>query len=179
MDTTDKVIYFNTFTKSLASTIRISYMVLPKSLLHLYYSKLGFYACTVSNFEQYTLASFIREQYFDKHINRMRNHYRSLRDELIAGLYKSPLAGAITISQENAGLHFLLHVDSKKSDQELQMLAKANDITLAFVSDYYSFDFKSDISRYDHTAIINYSGLNTDDIPVVIERLSKAWSESL
>ena len=55
MDTTDKVIYFNTFTKSLASTIRISYMVLPKSLLHLYYNKLGFYACTVSNFEQYTL----------------------------------------------------------------------------------------------------------------------------
>ena len=179
MDTTDKVIYFNTFTKSLASTIRISYMVLPKSLLHLYYSKLGFYACTVSNFEQYTLASFIQEQYFDKHINRMRNHYRNLRDELISGLYKSPLAGAITISQENAGLHFLLHVDSKKSDQELQMLAKANDITLAFVSDYYSFDFKSDISRYDHTAIINYSGLNMDDIPVVIERLSKAWCESL
>lgn len=179
MDTTDKVIYFNTFTKSLASTIRISYMVLPKSLLHLYYSKLGFYACTVSNFEQYTLAAFIREQYFEKHINRMRNHYRCLRDELIAGLQNSPLANAVTISQENAGLHFLLHIDSKKSDQELQALAQAHNVTLAFVSDYYSFDFKSDISRYDHTAIINYSGLNMGDIPVVIERLSKAWGKSL
>lgn len=179
MDTTDKVIYFNTFTKSLASTIRISYMVLPKSLLHLYYSKLGFYACTVSNFEQYTLAAFIREQYFEKHINRMRNHYRSLRDELITGLQNSPLANAVTISQENAGLHFLLHIDSKKSDQELQALAQAHNVTLAFVSDYYSFDFKSDISRYDHTAIINYSGLNMADIPVVIERLSNAWAKSL
>ena len=179
MDTTDKVIYFNTFTKSLASTIRISYMVLPKSLLHLYYSKLGFYACTVSNFEQYTLAAFIREQYFEKHINRMRNHYRSLRDELITGLQNSPLANAVTISQENAGLHFLLHIDSKKSDQELQALAQAHNVTLAFVSDYYSFDFKSDISRYDHTAIINYSGLNMADIPVVIERLSNAWTKSL
>jgi len=179
MDTTDKVIYFNTFTKSLASTIRISYMVLPKSLLHLYYNKLGFYACTVSNFEQYTLAAFIREQYFEKHINRMRNHYRSLRDELIAGFKQSPLADRITISQENAGLHFLLHIDSKKSDQELQAMAQAHDITLAFVSDYYSFDFKSDISRYDHTAIINYSGLNIDDISVVIKRLSSAWCELL
>ena len=179
MDTTDKVIYFNTFTKSLASTIRISYMVLPKSLLHLYYNKLGFYACTVSNFEQYTLAAFIRDQYFEKHINRMRNHYRSLRDELIAGFKQSPLADRITISQENAGLHFLLHIDSKKSDQELQAMAQAHDITLAFVSDYYSFDFKSDISRYDHTAIINYSGLNIDDIPVVIKRLSSAWCELL
>ena len=177
MDTTDKVIYFNTFTKSLASTIRISYMVLPKSLLHLYYNKLGFYACTVSNFEQYTLAAFIRDQYFEKHINRMRNHYRSLRDELIAGFKQSPIADRITISQENAGLHFLLHIDSKKSDQELQAMAQTHDITLAFVSDYYSYDFKSDISRYDHTAIINYSGLNIDDIPVVIKRLSSAWSD--
>lgn len=179
MDTTDRVIYFNTFTKSLASTIRVSYMVLPKSLLHLYYSRLGFYACTVSNFEQYTLAAFIREQYLEKHINRMRNHYRCLRDELITGLQNSPLARAVTISQENAGLHFLLHINSCKSDQELQLLARTQDITLAFVSDYYSFDFKSDISRYDHTAIINYSGLNIQDIPIVIERLSRAWSKSL
>lgn len=58
-------------------------------------------------------------------------------------------------------------------------MAQAHDITLAFVSDYYSFDFKSDISRYDHTAIINYSGLNMDDIPVVIERLNNAWNDSL
>lgn len=179
MDTTDKVIYFNTFTKSLASTIRISYMVLPKSLLHLYYSKLGFYACTVSNFEQYTLAAFIREQYFEKHINRMRNHYRSLRDELIAGLCKCPLAESVSISQENAGLHFLLHIDSDKSDQELQALAQTHDVTLAFVSDYYSQDRRTSQNRYDHTAIINYSGLNMEDIPVVIERLSSAWGKSL
>ena len=177
MDTTDKVIYFNTFTKSLASTIRVSYMVLPKSLLQQYYNRLGFYSCTVSNFEQYTLAAFIREQYFEKHINRMRNHYRDLRDALINGLRKSPLADKITISQENAGLHFLLHINSHKSDQELKALAKEQAVTLAFVSDYYSFDFKSDLSRYDHTAIINYSGLNIKDIPVVIERLSRAWNK--
>lgn len=175
MDTTDKVIYFNTFTKSLASTIRVSYMVLPKSLLHLYYSKLGFYACTVSNFEQYTLAAFIREQYFEKHINRMRNHYRNLRDALITELRQSPLSGKITISQEHAGLHFLLHIDSEKSDAELQSCAREEAVLLAFVSDYYSPAHPADRSRYAHTAIINYSGLNPEDIPIVIERLCKAW----
>ena len=58
-------------------------------------------------------------------------------------------------------------------------MAQEHDITLAFVSDYYSFNFKSDKRRYDHTAIINYSGLNMDDIPVVIERLNNAWNDSL
>ena len=80
IDVMEKVIYMNTFTKSLASTIRISYMVLPKNLLETFYSKLGFYSCTVSNFEQYTLARFIKEGYFEKHINRMRNFYRNKRD---------------------------------------------------------------------------------------------------
>ena len=176
MDTTDKVIYFNTFTKSLASTIRVSYMVLPKSLLHLYYSKLGFYACTVSNFEQYTLAAFIREQYFEKHINRMRNHYRNLRDALISELRQSPLSEKITISQEHAGLHFLLHIDSEKNDAELQACAREEAVTLAFVSDYYSPANQADRARYAHTAIINYSGLDLEDVPIVIERLCKAWS---
>lgn len=75
IDSADRVIYMNTFSKSLASTIRISYMVLPTALAEAFYKNLGFYACTVSNLEQYTLAKFISEGYFEKHINRMRIRY--------------------------------------------------------------------------------------------------------
>ena len=88
----EKVIYMNTFTKSLAPTIRISYMVLPQHLLEAFRQRLGFYACTVSTFEQYTLARFLGEGYFEKHINRMRNYYRSLRDALLTGIRESPMA---------------------------------------------------------------------------------------
>ena len=73
----------NTFTRSLTPTIRISYMVLPKRLGEEFQRKLGFYSCTVPNFEQYTLAEFIRRGYFEKQINRMRNYYRARRDELL------------------------------------------------------------------------------------------------
>lgn len=62
----------NTFSKSLSSTIRISYMVLPIPLMVRYNHVLSFYACTVSNFDQYTLTRFIQEGYLEKHINRMR-----------------------------------------------------------------------------------------------------------
>ena len=55
VDVMNKVIYMNTFTKSLASTIRISYMVLPTHLANHFYQEMNFYSCTVSNFEQYTL----------------------------------------------------------------------------------------------------------------------------
>ena len=59
IDVSGKVIYMNTFSKTLCSTVRISYMVLPDELAERFYRELSFYSCTVSNFEQYTLAQFI------------------------------------------------------------------------------------------------------------------------
>ncbi|MDD7536787.1 MAG: PLP-dependent aminotransferase family protein, partial [Bullifex sp.] len=72
LDGSGSVIYMNTFSKSLASTIRISYMVLPETLGDTFRRELSFYASTVPSFEQYTLSRFISEGYFEKHINRMR-----------------------------------------------------------------------------------------------------------
>ena len=37
----------NTFSKTLAPSIRISYMVLPPALMAKFREKLGFYSCTV------------------------------------------------------------------------------------------------------------------------------------
>lgn len=175
IDQTDKVIYFNTFTKSLASTIRISYMVLPKSLLELYYTKLGFYSCTVSNFEQYTLASFINENYFEKHINRMRNQYRETRDRLIDEFELSKLSKYIFISEENAGLHFLLHINTTKADDFLKEKARDKGIAVSFISDYYAFTSKHSGDDNSHTVIINYSAINSYDIPQIVSNLESAW----
>ncbi|MDO4617859.1 MAG: PLP-dependent aminotransferase family protein [Lachnospiraceae bacterium] len=175
MDATDRVIYFNTFTKSLASTIRISYMVLPKPLLEIFYSKLGFYSCTVSNFEQYTLAAFIREEYFEKHINRMRNHYRMLRDALIRQILDSALYPGAEISEENAGLHFLLKLRTREPDAVLKEKALKNGVTVSFLSDYYSSDYRQLKTSYEHTAIINYSALSEEDMVQVVQALCSAW----
>ena len=43
IDACEKVIYINTFSKSLTSTIRISYMVLPEHLANEFYRRLSFY----------------------------------------------------------------------------------------------------------------------------------------
>lgn len=163
IDATDKVIYFNTFTKSLASTIRISYMVLPLPLLKRFKNTLGFYACTVSNFEQYTLAHFIEEGYLDKHINRMRNHYRDIRDELISRLMDSPIKDKIHIYEEDSGLHFLLKYDTGYTDEELKKRAYSNGLMISFLSDYVTNNSYNK-ADYEHIAIVNYSGITDIDI---------------
>ncbi len=176
IDVSEKVIYMNTFTKSLTSTIRISYMVLPFSLLQKFYEKLGFYACTVSNFEQYTLARFINEGYFEKHINRMRNYYRKVRDSLLEEIKKNSLEKRIQVLEEDAGLHFLLKVSTKNSDEDLLKKAARCGIRLSSLSDYY---FTGKPVETEHTFIMNYSAIRPVDIGEAVEGLKKCFGEEM
>lgn len=168
IDILEKVIYINTFSKTLASTMRISYMVLPNHLLKRFYEQLGFYSCTVSNFEQYTLARFISQGYFEKHINRTRNFYRTQRDTLLKCIKNSPLASCSTIREEDAGLHFLLKLDTQLSDKDLIEKAKQAGLHIACLSEYYH----KPEQKTEHTLVINYSGLKPEKIPEAINRLS-------
>ena len=113
IDGCEKVIYMNTFSKSLTSTIRISYMVLPASLANRFYEQLSFYACTVSNFEQYTLAEFIKRGYFEKHINRMRLYYSRQRKQVLDCINKNKLKEKCRVLENDSGLHLLLKLTTK------------------------------------------------------------------
>ena len=167
IDTLDKVIYINTFSKSLTSTIRISYMVLPKELMARYRKELSFYSCTVSNFEQYTLASFIQQGYFEKHINRMRNYYRTQRDRVMTAIKNHPYYHKVTIKEEDSGLHFLMSIKTDLSDDELTEKARGRGVNLSCLSRYYH----NRATAPEHTLIINYSGLDKDKVGESVEKL--------
>ena len=78
----DNVIYLNTFSKTISPSLRIGYMVLPKSLVGDFDARLGFYSCTVSTFEQYVIARLLQNGDFERHINKVR---RNKRKELLNG----------------------------------------------------------------------------------------------
>lgn len=170
IDVMEKVIFMNTFTKSLAPTIRISYMVLPPHLLKRYHEKLRFYSCTVSNFEQYTLAEFISRGYLEKHINRMRNFYRSQRDLLISCIKKSSFSSFVTIREEDAGLHFLMDIMADFDSGELIQLAQKEGIRIACLSLYFH-QAEAVTKEAKHTIVINYSGLEPEHIEEAVTRL--------
>ena len=169
IDVQEKVIYINTFTKTLASTVRISYMVLPKHLVDKFYSTLYFYSCTVSNLEQYILARFINEGYFEKHINRMRNYYHSKRDKLLYTIKNSPLADYVTISEENAGLHFLLKIKTELSDKEFLQKMERSGIKLSSLSQYY----QNSPEDAAHNFVMNYSFVPEENLEKAIQILYK------
>ena len=72
MDRAERVIYVNTFSKSLSPSMRIGYMILPEGLNEVYEEKLGQFSCSVPVMDQYVLAEFISSGSFERHLNRMR-----------------------------------------------------------------------------------------------------------
>lgn len=77
LDREGRVIYLNTFSRTVAPSMRVGYMILPKGLVESFSQNLGFYSCTVPVFEQYVLAELIESGDFERNINRVRRRRRS------------------------------------------------------------------------------------------------------
>ena len=166
LDAEGRVIYMNTFSKSLAPSIRISYMVLPTRLMAEFRRRLGFYSCTVPSFEQYTLARFLSRGHFEKHINRMRKFYRQRRNTVVSLLQNCPFSDYLTILEQDAGLHFLLQVKTPLTDAALTAALEEAGIRIRALSEYYH-----DTRKDRHCLVVNYSGIKEEDLSRALDAI--------
>ena len=70
------VIYMNTFSRTIAPSLRIGYLVLSEEMLSLFSERVGFYACPVPVLEQLFLAEYIESGEFERSIRRTRRQLR-------------------------------------------------------------------------------------------------------
>ncbi len=145
MDTAGRVIYINTFSVTIAPSVRIGYMCLPEKLCDLWEEKLSFCSCPVPVFEQYTLARFISNGSFERHISRMKKHYRRVR-ELVLELFSK---ADCNITEEKAGLHFLASTNETDAIAEI---CSSCGIRFTALSKY------SCKPSDDRTFVVNYLG---------------------
>ncbi|MGD1818718.1 MAG: PLP-dependent aminotransferase family protein [Pleomorphochaeta sp.] len=167
IDDNENVIYLNTFSKTIAPSIRISYMIIPKKFIDLYKEKLGFFSCTVPSFEQYTLAKFIDEGYFERHLNKMKNYYRKKKDLFFSLIKESKLNNICSLTYSDSGLHFLLELDTKISDKTILEKAFEHGVKLTCLSQYYS----QNSEKKEHIIVVNFSLISDTNFEKVIEIL--------
>ena len=171
MDRNGKVIYMNTFSKVLVPSIRISYMILPMALIPLYRRSMGFYSCTASGFEQRTLAKFIADGYLERHLNRLKNYYSKKRGMLLRAIRESGLSGIAEVSGTGAGTHMLVGINTDLNDAEVHRRAGEKHIRLSMLSDYCWNPRVYDL----HKLVINYAGMESDDIERAIHALEEIF----
>ena len=164
------VVYLSTCSRSLAPSIRIAYMVLPEHLLPAWREKYRLYSGTVSRFEQQTLARFITEGYFTRHLARERVAYKARRDALAAALNAAFAPGELTLAGLHTGLHLLAKLKDPPPDAALRRAAEAQGIRLGLLSDY---DLTGSAPSAG-TLVLGYGSLADEACASVGETLKKA-----
>ena len=144
-------------------------MILPMQLVPVFKQKIGFYSCPVSAFEQWTLAEFIQSGSYEKHINRMKNFYRSIRNELITSLQNCKLSSLIKIHEQEAGLHFLMTINNELSGDQIKQQLLEHGIKINLLSDYFYGQ-----TTQSNTFIVNYSGIQKENISSIIQAMEDA-----
>ena len=171
MDTQHRVIYMNTFSKTLAPSLRISYMILPEKLMRRYLESATFYSNTASTCEQYALAKFIDRKYFERHVSRLKKHYSAQRDLLIQIIREAKHLPVKEIGGTDCGTHLLIWLDTGLADIELKWLAKQQKIHIEFLSEFCA----ETEERYQHIMILNYSELNEEILREAVRRLDAVF----
>lgn len=174
-DDQQKVIYLNTFSKSLVPSLRISYIILPKPLMELYQKQLSFYSCSVSSFEQYTLAEFISQGYFERHINRLKRHYRKRKELLVQAIQNSLLSAICTVQRCQVGTHLVLYMDTLLSEGEIRQRSEALGIHLALMSDYCHIPSLA----YTRQVILNFATIDPEQIPLAVQLLEQIFQADI
>lgn len=172
MDTRGRVIYMGTFSKSLLSSIRISYMVLPETLLSNFKKKKQFLEPTASLIHMKTLERFMEEGWWEKHLRRMKNVYKK-KHACLLSLITRYFGNRVRVIGEHSGLHIVLEVQDDHSESELIERAEEKGVKVYPTSQYWL--------NPDHQSpprlLLSFGGLSVNELEDGIRLLKEAWEE--
>lgn len=172
LDASRKVIYMNTFSKTLTPAIRISYMVLPEKLMERYVQDANFYSNSASSLEQYALSRFIRQGDFERHLSRMKKYYRTQGELLVKAVRQSTQLPVTHISRVESGTHLLVRLDTTLTDGELCEAARRQGVRISCLSEFCT----RRQPQYDHILVMNYSGMLEEHLYEAVHRLGNIFA---
>jgi GntR family transcriptional regulator/MocR family aminotransferase len=126
-DTSGRVIYTNTFTKTMGEVFRVGYMVLPPVLAAKFNNMLGFYSPTVGILDQLALADFIQSGAYARHVRRTRTRLKKATQAFFATLNNAQTPNSNTKFHTEgigAGAHFVLHTNEKTAKTVVRATAE-------------------------------------------------------
>ncbi len=156
MDKNSDVIYFGSFSKLIAPSMKISYMVLPDDLLKKYENNFKDLSNTVSNFLQKALASFIKSGEFEKHINRMKNIYYKKFDFIVKKIEE--IEEISFVSKANS-LNLLIKVDESVNIKKFKEILKEKSLRIVDLNKFTYNRFEK-----ENYFIMGYANLSLDEI---------------
>lgn len=171
LDENQRTIYTGTFSKSLAPSMRLAYIVFPQSLLQRYYDYYHRYNSQVSTLHQLAMADFIASGYYERHINRLRTVYKKKQEALLDAI-EAGFGHKARVLGEGAGIHLLLDVKGSLPQEELIERAEAIGVRC-----YPSRVFYMDESRCPKgQLLLGFPTVPQEAFGEIMEKLRIAWN---
>lgn len=170
LDQNGRVIYLGTFSKSIAPSLRISYMVLPRPLLRQYLEHYLSFQSAVSRFEQAVLHEFIVSGHFETHLNKMRKLYRTRCQQLTLQL--SIFGDQLQITGEEAGLFLVAQLKNGLTEAEMCQRAQAQGVKVYPISPYFNGPVPE---QHQSKVLLGFGALNQEQIQQGVQLLYQAW----
>ncbi|MBP2326201.1 GntR family transcriptional regulator/MocR family aminotransferase [Kibdelosporangium banguiense] len=120
----ERVIYAGTASKTLAPSLRLAWLVLPRGLVEPVVAALIESGAFPPLLDQLVLADMISSRAYDRHVRRCRLEYRSRRDTLVAALPQSVVPEGIS-----AGLQLTLPL-SAAAEAEVPSVARRHSLAI-------------------------------------------------
>ena len=174
IDAEGRVIYTNTFSKSMSAGLRLAYMVLPPQLAERFARQMTYLSSTVSSIEQVTLARLLESGAYERHVMRVRKQQREVHDDLLDALKASSVAARLHVEEADSGLHFVLAAQTDKTEAQVAAAARKADVALAPLSDFAHLPANK--AQADGLArfVIQYSGIKSADVPKAVGAIERA-----
>lgn len=130
LDAPQRVLYAGTFSKSLFPALRTAWLVVPLPLVETFRQQAQHLACPVPLLIQQTLADFMLEGHFWRHLKKMRVHYAQRRRWLEEAL----VAHGFQVVEQLGGIQLLVTVAG--DDREMARRARKAGLAVQAINDW-------------------------------------------
>lgn len=167
-DASARVIYVNSFNKSLFPALRIGYLVAPPQLVDAFAAARGALDGHSNVPNQMVLADFLDGGHYDEHMRRCRDAYAERRAALVAAL-NGPLAPWLRYYPHCGGLHVVAALRDAGSAKALAERARAVGIDITPMS-----RFTDDPSR-ESELLLGFSAFSPGAINAAARKLARVF----
>ncbi len=171
LDNRQRVVYLGSFSSTLFSSIKISYMVLPERMADIFKDISHGYTQTCSKTEQLTLALFMEHGLYQTNIKKLRNLYSQKLQKVLGSINKYG-RGIIKPTNTSSGINMIINVDSKKSVEQLCNEAKVLGVSATPVSIYADDPTGQQLAAL----VFYYNQIPINEIQDTIKSLIEKWT---
>lgn len=136
LDHQGRVLYTGTFSKVLYPGLRLAYLVVPEGQVARFRELASHLPGAGNPVLQATLADFMDQGHFTRHLSKMRKAYAKRHGYLVDAL-AARLGDRLRVQPQAGGIHLLAQVAGGVTDQQLVEVAQANGLALHALSSWY------------------------------------------